>query len=141
MDTPDPKIAPPRAWSQPEAFLAVLLLAAVGDVQKHTRRARAVDEYVRRAPFLRPLGEKGRTALRWGVGAHLSAESALAEACAVIDPAIAPSLYAQALDILIDDEVVCPREEALIARLEDLLYLDAARAAQIREITTLKNKY
>lgn len=138
---PDAEAAPPTTWSQHEAFLAVLLLVAVSDVQKHVPRLRTVDGYVRRSPFLRPLGEQGRAALHSSAARHLGAEDPLAQACAAIDPATAASLYAHTLDILIDDEPLCAREEALIARLGALLHLDAVEAAHIREVIALKNKY
>jgi hypothetical protein len=137
----DPEAAALATWSQPEAFLGVLLLVAVSDVQKHTTRLRAVEEYARRSPLLRPLGEKGRSALHCSAAHHLGAEDALTQACAVVAPAMGPSLYAQALDLIIEAEAPSVQEEALMARLAALLHVDAVTAARIREIITLKNKY
>lgn len=137
----NPEIAPSQPWSQPEAFLGVLLLVAVSDVQKHGSRLRAVEEYARRSPFLRPLGEQGRAALHCSAARHLGIEDALAKACATVAPAMAPSLYAQALDLILEAEAPSAQEEALMARLATLLHVDAAASAQIRAIITLKNKY
>ncbi len=137
----DSEIAPTQLWSQPEAFLGVLLLVAVSDVQKHGSRLRAVEEYVRRSPFLRPLGEQGRAALHCSAARHLSVADALEQACAIVSPAMAPSLFAQALDLIIEAEPPSTQEEALMARLAVLLRIDAVAALRIREIITLKNKY
>ena len=140
----DPASVPPQSaqsMSQSEAFVAVLLLVAVSDIQKHSLRLRGVAAYVRRSPNLRPLGDQGRAALHCTAARHLGGEDALAKACAAVPAAMAPSLYAQALDLIIEADAPSAEDEALMARLAGLLHIGRSQASRIREIIALKNRY
>lgn len=100
-----------------------------------------VDEYVRRSPLLRPLGEKGRIALRRAVIDYLAEDNALSAACAAVPEAARESLFAHALDVLIQDTPLSVADEAFVKRLTQGLGIPAARAGRIRDVIVLKNRW
>jgi len=131
-----------KAWTEAEAFLRVLLMCAVCNSEHASARLAAVEELKRRSPFLRPIGEKGRIALHMKSVEQIGrCADPIVEACAVIPAAVAPSLFAHALDLLIDDRALNVAEEQLIETLRQCLRIDVARALRMRDVLETKNRW
>jgi hypothetical protein len=129
-------------YSEAEAYLAILMLAASCDAQRLRPRMDALQAWLWRSPLLAPFGEKGRLALDYAVVQLIErdGQEALDLACAALPEAMRPSVFAQAADIIgaAPSSLIDPQ---FLAKLQDRLGLSSETAARILSVVALKNAY
>jgi hypothetical protein len=131
----------PEHYQAPEAFLCILALAATVDHAMGRLENELLQAVTHRWWTLGVVREKDVTPLNYAVTARLGAgfDAALDSACAALPQAMRPAVFAQAFDIMLCDGALRPGEAEFADTLEVKLKLDAAEAARIRDVLTIKN--
>lgn len=135
-------MAPEHAWSAPEAFLCVLLAAAVCDGDFSADEQDLVRVLAHRSRGLQALTVDQLDALQGIVADRLEAgpDLALAAACAALPEEIRLPAFAHALDIALADGELSANEADLLDTLAVRLHLDAANVRRVAEVIVLKNQ-
>jgi hypothetical protein len=132
-----------QGWSAAEAFVGVMTLAAVHDVQEAEHRMRAVHEFAERSPFLSEHKKHGLLSLRSEVAKRIDAAGcdALEEACAALPAEMRASTYAACVDVLSANGALPAKDRVLVDRLRAILQIEVGLAQQIEKVLLLKNRF
>lgn len=135
-------MTPEHAWSVPEAFLCVLLSAAVCDGEFSADERDLVRVLAHRSRGLKDLTLEQLDALQRIVANRLSAQPDLVieAACAALPEEIRLPAFAHALDITLADGELSQSEANLLDTLAQCLDLDAADVRRVAEVIVLKNQ-
>jgi uncharacterized tellurite resistance protein B-like protein len=135
-------MAPEHAWSPPEAFLCVLLAAAVCDGEFSADERDLLRVLAHRSRGLKALTVEQLDALQGIVADRLEAgpDLAIEAACAALPDEIRLPAFAHALDIALADGGLSASEADLLDTLAEHLDLDAADVRRVAEVILLKNQ-
>lgn len=131
-------------WTIPEAYLALLFLAADADGQFNPEERLEIETTARRAPALRALMARGE------LGAHEQSalmkisqnkEAALSEACQTIPSDMVLSVFAHCVDLMLADGDFSKVEQDWVEALYPRLDIPEAHARRIVEVLLLKGRY
>jgi hypothetical protein len=141
MPTPTPMCWPEESarLPLPEAVLVILFRAASCDHSAGPAESELLQALTRRWSVRRVLREKNITALDYAALAHVSSETAIRDACAVIPPALRGAVFANAVDICLSDGALKREEAVFLDELADELGLAGEEAKRIGEVIALKN--
>jgi uncharacterized tellurite resistance protein B-like protein len=135
-------LKPEHAWSAPEAFLCVLLAAAVCDGEFSADERDMVRVLAHRSRGLNALTAEQLDALQQIVADRLGAgmDLALEAACAALPEEIRLAAFAHALDVALSDGELTESEADLLDTLVQRLDLDTGDVRRVAEIILLKNQ-
>lgn len=131
-------------WTIPEAYLALLFLAADADGQFDPEERVEIETTARRAPALRAL------MLRNELGQHEASalakikqnkQAALDEACATLPSDMCLSVFAHCVDLMLADNDFSKVEQDWIEALYPKLDIPENHARRIVEVLLLKGRY
>lgn len=130
-------------WSVPEAFLCVLLTAETCDCERDRLEHEDLMALARGSRALNTLTMQELGSVNANVVARINArpKRALAEACAALPAEMAGSVLAHALDLILCDGELAPREAEFLNDLIIALKLDADTVKRISDVMVLKNQY
>jgi hypothetical protein len=128
-------------WSPPEAFLCILLAAAICDGPFTVAEGELVHAVAHRSRGLKTLSPEQFHALERLVVDRFKAgfESALSGACAVLPREIRWPAFAHALDIVLTDGALGEAEAGFLDALAERLELDPAQVERVADIMAMKN--
>jgi tellurite resistance protein len=135
-------MAPEHAWSAPEAFLCLLLAAAVCDGEFSADERDLVRMLAHRSRGLKALTLEQLDALQSIVADRLAAERNLTieAACAALPAEVRLPAFAHALDIALADGELSASEAELLDTLAQRLDLAAADVRRVADVILLKNQ-
>jgi hypothetical protein len=131
-------------WTIPEAYLALLFLAADADGQFNPEERLEIETTARRAPALRALMQRGE------LGAHeqsalqriaTNKQAALDEACQTLPSDMVLSVFAHVVDLMLADGDFSKVEQDWVDALYPKLDIPEAHARRIVEVLLLKGRY
>lgn len=131
-------------WTIPEAYLALLFLAADADGQFNPEERLEIETTARRAPALRALMARGE------IGAHeqsalqkiaANKQAALDEACQTIPSDMVLSVFAHVVDLMLADGDFSQVEQDWVEAFYKKLEIPEAHARRIVEVLLLKGRY
>ncbi len=131
-------------WTIPEAYLALLFLAADADGQFNPEEMEEIKTTARRAPALRALIQRNEIA-----GHEQSAlrkiatnkQAALDEACATLPSDMCLSVFAHCVDLMLADGDFSKVEQEWVEALYPKLDIPESHARRIVEVLLLKGRY
>lgn len=131
-------------WQIPEAYLALLFLAADADGQFKPEERVEIETTARRAPALRALMQRGE------LGAHEQSalrkiaqnkQAALDEACATLPSDMCLSVFAHVVDLMLADGDFSKVEQDWVEALYPKLDIPESHARRVVEVLLLKGRY
>ena len=131
-------------WQIPEAYLALLFLAADADGQFNPEERVEIETTARRAPALRALMQRNE------LGAHeqsalrkiaINKAAALDEACQTLPSDMCLSVFAHCVDLMLADGDFSKVEQDWIEALYPKLDIPESHARRIVEVLLLKGRY
>jgi len=131
-------------WQIPEAYLALLFLAADADGQFNPEERVEIETTARRAPALRALMQRGE------LGAHEQSalrkiaqnkQAALDEACATLPSDMCLSVFAHVVDLMLADGDFSKVEQDWVEALYPKLDIPESHARRVVEVLLLKGRY
>jgi hypothetical protein len=129
-------------WTIPQAFLAVLLSAAVADGSLGQEDAAELQLLARRSRALRELSPE-----QLGEAEVIATErlqgrpDGLKEACETLPEEMCLSAFAYCVDIVLSDGELLAFEAEFLDSLVMMMRLDPSQARRILEVLMLKNSY
>ena len=133
---------PERAWAAPEAFLCILLAAALCDASIKGEERELVAMLAHRSRGLRSLSANQLAALQQRVTDGLAYDfSAMLEAAlSALPEEYRLPAFAHALDIALADDDLSDREARFLDNLVARFELDPVEVKRIAEVIVLKNQ-
>jgi uncharacterized tellurite resistance protein B-like protein len=131
-------------WTIPEAYLALLFLAADADGNFVPEERLEIETTARRAPALRALIARGE------IGSHEQSalqkiaqnkQAALEEACATLPSDMVLSVFAHCVDLMMSDGDFSKVEQDWVEALYPKLGIPETHARRIVEVLALKARY
>ncbi len=133
---------PGGAWTPPEAFLVILMLAATCDHGMGRLESELLQHLTHRWCSIGVIDEKDLEALNYACVARLGKGAAvLGEACAALPERARRSAFAQALDIMMCDRSLREDEAAFAQNLAANLNLSGADIDRIAAVIAIKHAY
>jgi tellurite resistance protein len=131
-------------WTIPQAYLALLFLAASADGKFDVEEKAEIESIARRSPALRALLESGQLAPH-EQGALMEIardkDSALDKACATLSNDMVLSVFAHCVDLMLADGEFHDTERDFIDKLYPKLDISVDYARRILEVLLLKGRY
>jgi len=129
-------------WTIPEAFLGILISAAMADGGMGVAEQETILHLASRSRALNAVGPSDLARINETVNERfVSRPDALQEACDTLPVDMGMSVFAHCVDILLADGQLVPSEAAFLEELVQRLSLDAAKANQITEALFIKAQY
>lgn len=129
-------------WSIPEAFLGVIICAAMSDGQMEVAEQEAILHLASRSRALKTLSHADLGRINEVVNHRiLSSPDALQEACDTLPLDMGPSVFAHCVDILLSDGQLVPAEAAFLQELVTKLGIDPDLANRLTEAMFIKAQY
>lgn len=131
-------------WTIPEAYLALLFMAADADGKFNPEERAQIEMVARRAPALRALMERGelgpheQSALR---KIKANKQQALDEACATLSAEMCLSVFAHCVDLMLSDGEFLKAEADWIDELYPKLDISEEYARRVLEVLLLKGRF
>lgn len=131
-------------WQIPEAYLALLFLAADADGQFNPEERLEIETTARRAPALRALMQRNE------LGAHEQSAlrkirenktAALDEACATLPSDMCLSVFAHVVDLMLADGDFSKVEQDWVEALYPKLDIPESHARRVVEVLLLKGRF
>ena len=129
-------------WSIPEAFLCILIEAAVADGEFNTEELNTIMLLAERSRALKALAPDERARLNDRVNELRSSRpNALAEACETLPADMCLPVFAHCVDIVLSDGQLLQPESAFLEGLMEKLDLNPEEANRVMEVLLLKATY
>ncbi len=129
-------------WAIPEAYLAILVSAAVADGGFHVEEQQEIMALARRSRALASLTPADLAKANETVNERLQTRpEALREACETLPADMCLPVYAHCVDIVLSDGELQRSEAQFLERLVPMLDIDAESAKRVMEVLLLKAQY
>lgn len=131
-------------WTIPEAYLALLFLAADADGQFNPEERTEIQTTARRAPALRALMQRNELASHEQSALAKIAQNkqaALDEACTTLPSDMCLSVFAHCVDLMLADGDFSKPEQDWVEALYPKLDIPESHARRIVEVLLLKGRY
>lgn len=129
-------------WSIPEAFLGILVSAALADGQMQVEEQQAILHLASRSRALKALSAEELSRINDTVNQRLvNRPQALQEACDTLPLDMGPCVFAHCVDILLADGQLLPVEAAFLEDVATRLRVDPDKARLISEALFIKAQY
>jgi len=129
-------------WSIPEAYLGILVSAAVADGGFHVEEQQEIMVLARRSRALASLSAPELAAANEKVNDRLqSRPEALKEMCDTLPADMCLPVYAHCVDIILSDGELQASEAQFLERLVPMLDIDPESARRVMEVLLLKAQY
>lgn len=132
----------PTGWSIPEAYLGILVSAAVADGSFHVEEQQQIMSLARRSRALSTLAPNELAAANERVNERLqSRPEALKEMCDTLPADMCLPVYAHCVDIILSDGELQTSEAQFLERMVPMLDIDSESARRVMEVLLLKASY
>lgn len=129
-------------WSVPEAFLCLLLAAAMADGSMSVEEQTEIEALSRRSRALKSLGAVQLSAANAVVRQRLdSRPEGLREACEILPEDMRLPIFAHCVDIVLADGRLLPVEVQFLDHIMGLLNIDPADGQRMMEALLVKNRF
>jgi len=129
-------------WSIPEAYLGILVSAAVADGSFHVEEQQQIMSLARRSRALSTLAPNELAAANERVNERLqSRPEALKEMCDTLPADMCLPVYAHCVDIILSDGELQTSEAQFLERMVPMLDIDSESARRVMEVLLLKASY
>jgi len=129
-------------WTIPEAFLCLLISAAMADGNLNANEAQTIQMLAGRSRALSALSPGDLAAANQAVNERMSNRpNALEEACATLPADMCLPVFAHCVDIILSDGELLSTEAQWLQSLIPLLDLNADEARRVMEVLLLKGTY
>lgn len=129
-------------WTIPEAFLGVIVSAAMADGEMDGSEQEAILHLASRSRALKSLSHADLARINDTVNQRLlDRPEALREACDTLPPEMGLSVFAHCVDLLLADGQLLSSEARFLQELVGLLSVDPAKANLITEALIIKAQY
>lgn len=129
-------------WTIPEAYLAVLIHAALADGTLDAEESGSITTIARRSRALSALSPADLAAANNTVNERMkNRPEALKEACQTLPADMVMSVFAHCVEIILSDGQLLRQEAEFLQKLAPLLDIDEANARRIMEVLLIKAQY
>jgi uncharacterized tellurite resistance protein B-like protein len=129
-------------WSIPQAFLCLLISAAMADGHFDTEEEEAIRSIARRSRALNALPPNDLAAANDLVNERLQNRSdALKEACDTLPADMTLPVFAHCVDIILADGELLKNEADFLQGLVPMLDIEPENARRVMEVLLLKNQF
>lgn len=129
-------------WSIPEAYLGILVSAAIADGSFHAAEQQEITRLASRSRALGSLDAAELSTLNDTVNERLqNRPDALKEACATLPAEMCLPVFAHCVDIILSDGELMQTEAEFLDKLVPLLDIDNDSARRVMEVLLLKAQY
>ena len=129
-------------WSIPEAFLCVLLSAAIADGHLSVEEQAEIEALSRRSRALKSIKPSELAAANATINLRLrSRPDGLREACESLPPDMRLPLFAHCVDIVLADGLLLPIEIEFLNRIMTFLGIDPPEGKRVMEVLLIKNRF
>lgn len=129
-------------WSVPEAFLCLLLSAAMSDGHMAVEEQAEIETLSRRSRALKPYSVSQLATVNANISLRLRTRpEGLREACESLPTDMRLPLFAHCVDIVLADGVLLPVEVDFLNRVMKHLSIDPAEGRRVMEVLLIKNRF
>lgn len=129
-------------WSIPEAYLAVIMSAAMADGQYSAIEHATLMNLVKRSRALNAIPAEALAAAEKNVNERSrSRTNWLQEACETLPADMCLPVFAHCVDIILSDGELLPQEAQFLDQLAPMLDIPADNARRVMEVLLLKAQY
>lgn len=129
-------------WTIPEAFLAILLSAAIADGSLNEEEGQTIQAVARRSRALSSLAPADLARANDSVNERLQARpAALQEACETLPADMCMPVFAHCVEIILSDGQLLKTEADFLQNLATLLDITPENSRRIMEVLLLKAQY
>lgn len=129
-------------WSIPEAFLCLLLSAAVSDGNVAIEEQAEIHALSRRSRALKTVTPNELAAANATVNQRLkSRPNGLQEACESLPMDMRLPIFAHCVDIILSDGALLPVEADFLNKIMAFLGIDPAEGKRVMEVMLVKNQF
>ena len=129
-------------WSVPEAFLCLLLSAAVADGNVTLEEQAEIQALARRSRALKSVNPNQLAAANNVVNQRLkSRPEGLREACESLPVDMRLPVFAHCVDIILADGALLPIEAEFLNKVLGFMGIDAADGKRVMEVMLVKNRF
>jgi tellurite resistance protein len=129
-------------WTIPEAFLCVLISAAMADGDFNVEERDTIMTLARRSRALSSLAPQDLSAANDAVNERIhNRPNALEEACSTLPADMCLPVFAHCVDIILSDGQLVQTEAQFLETLIPMLDLNADEARRVMEVLLLKGQY
>lgn len=129
-------------WSIPEAFLCLLLAAAMSDGNMSIEEQSEIEALSRRSRALKSIDSAQLAAANAKVRERLKTRpEGLREACETLPTDMRLPLFAHCVDIVLADGLLLPVEVEFLNHIMSLLGIDPADGKRVMEVLLIKNRF
>ncbi len=129
-------------WSIPEAFLCVLLSAAIADGHLSIEEQAEIEALSRRSRALKSISPSQLAAANATINLRLkSRPNGLREACESLPTDMRLPLFAHCVDIVLADGLLLPLEVEFLNRIIMFLGIDPSEGKRVMEVLLIKNRF
>lgn len=129
-------------WTIPEAYLGVLISAAMADGSFNTEEQQTIMTLARRSRALSALSPAALAQANDTVNERIhSRPEALKEACGTLPGDMVLPVFAHCVDIVLSDGELLKPEAEFLDRLRTMLDIDEENARRVMEVLLLKAQY
>ena len=129
-------------WSIPEAFLCLLLSAAISDGHLSIEEQTEIEALSRRSRTLKSITPSQLAAANTTINRRLmSRPNGLQEACETLPQDMRLPLFAHCVDIVLADGLLLPIEMEFLNRIMTFLGIDPPEGKRVMEVLLIKNRF
>lgn len=129
-------------WSIPEAFLCLLLSAAVADGVVTVEEQAEIHALARRSRALKTVAPNDLAAANAAVNQKLKQRpNGIEEACGSLPTDMRLPVFAHCVDIILSDGELVQSEAEFLNKITGFLGIDAADAKRVMEVMLVKNRF
>lgn len=129
-------------WSIPEAFLCLLLSAAIADGRMSVEEQAEIQTLTRRSRALKIYSETQLASINAAINLRLgNRPDGLREACESLPTDMRLPLFAHCVDIVLADGVLLPIEVDFLNRIMTYLGVDPAEGRRVMEVMLIKSRF
>ncbi|MBX2797508.1 MAG: TerB family tellurite resistance protein [Myxococcales bacterium] len=129
-------------WSVPEAYLAILVAAAMADGKFHEEEQQEIHQIARRSRVLNSLSMNELAAANDTANERLkSRPDALKQACDTLARDMLPSVFAHAVEVVLADGELHKSEAEFLEGLVPMMHLDHDEAKRTVEVLLTKARF
>jgi uncharacterized tellurite resistance protein B-like protein len=129
-------------WSVPEAFLCLLLSAAVADGNVTLEEQAEIHALARRSRALKSVNANQLAAANNAVNQRLKTRpDGLREACESLPMDMRLPVFAHCVDIILADGALLPIEAEFLNKVMAFMGIDAADGKRVMEVMLVKNRF
>jgi uncharacterized tellurite resistance protein B-like protein len=129
-------------WSVPEAFVCLLLSAAVADGNCSPEERVEIESLSRRSRALKSVSPaqlaKANAVVRQRLDGH---PDGLREACESLPEDMRLSLFAHCVDIVLSDGLLVPSEIDFLSRIMNFMGINPSEGRRVMEVLLIKNRF